>query len=191
MNVPNIIRPFGGVTGITMQPNGLDLGLDKDSVTSIQKLSTVPGSSTLSIGEVDTAKAIVVVNDPGSLRLDYLPIVSFANGTTLNTVMYSDAAVNAAHNLTVIEFSKIKSLQSGFLTGTSTSGTINITISAVDTSKALAFCSFACNSVDNHFYGYWGSWWGVFFNFASSTLLQLSPGGVYQTKVAWFVVEFL
>lgn len=190
MNVPNIIRPFGGVTGITMQPNGLDLGLDKDSVTSIQKLSTVSGSSTLSIGEVDTAKAIVVVNDPGSLRLDYLPIVSFANGTTLNTVMYSGAAVNAAHNLTVIEFSKIKSLQPGFLADTGATGTANITISAVDTSKALAFCSFACNDTGNHS-GYWGSWWSAAFNFASSTLLRLNPGGGYQTKVAWFVVEFL
>ena len=176
MNVPNIIRPFGGVTGITMQPNGLDLGLDKDSVTSIQKLSTVSGSSTLSIGEVDTAKAIVVVNDPGPLQRDYLPIVSFANGTTLNTVMYSGAAVNAAHNLTVIEFSKIKSLQSGYLADTGATGTVNITIGAVDTSKALAFCSHACDSVNNHT-GYWGSWWSVGFYFASSTLLQLRPGG--------------
>ena len=156
LKVPRVIRSFGDVAGITMQPNGLDLGLGGMSIKSIQKITTISGAATLTINKIDTAKSIVVVNDPGSLRFDYLPIVSFANDTTLNTVMYSGAAVNAAHNLTVIEFAKIKSLQSGFLADTGVTGTVNITISAVDTSKALAFCSFACNSVNNCA-GYWGS----------------------------------
>lgn len=193
MNIPKIIRPFGGVTGITMQPTGLDIGLGKSSITSMQRGATVSGSATIAISGVDLSRSIIVVDKPAAgVVYNQQPIITFASKSSLSTVKYDGAAVtSSSFYWTVLEFSKIKSLQSGLYSGTPSTGEAIVSISSIDPNKSLLFWS-AGGNLDTGPYQ-WGSWLNPYSIIPSSTSIKMIPGGgaVATIKIAWFVVELL
>ena len=102
--VPKIVRSFGTVSGITEQPTGLDFGLSGDLIKSIQKGT---GSGTFTINPVDTTKSIAFLSVQTGGIPSANPRIQLTNATTV-TVTNSHAYIE----WTVIEFKKIKSIQS-------------------------------------------------------------------------------
>ena len=119
MNVPKIIRPFGGVNGISMQPNGLDLGLQNASIKSIQS-GTTNGSVT--INAVDLNKAIARMRGYRGFN-DYYCYLSSA--TQLVT------ATGSSRQWEVIEFDKVKSVQRGIANASSPYDSVSVTVNAI------------------------------------------------------------
>ena len=114
MNVPKIIRPFGGVKGISMQPIGLDLGLGASNIKSLQRGNHTIG--TVTINAVDVTKTLV--RTPANGGYIYAsggsnsgcPYITLTNSTTITL---GDAVNGNSIDWEAIEFQNIKSLQSG------------------------------------------------------------------------------
>ena len=133
--VPKIVRSFGTVSGITEQPTGLDFGLSGDLIKSIQKgTGSGSGLKTITINPVDTTKSIAFLSVQTGNAPSANPRIQLTNATTV-TVTNSSASIE----WTVIEFKKIKSIQSGTATGASLCSSV---ISAVDGSKSNIFWSY-------------------------------------------------
>ena len=169
--VPKIVRSFGTVSGITEQPTGLDFGLSGDLIKSIQKGT---GSGAITINPVDTTKSIAFLSVQTGGVPSANPTIQLTNATTV-TVTNSSAGIE----WTVIEFKKIKSIQSGTATGLSDCSAV---ISAVNNSKS------------NIFWSYFGSSGTLTYvteaRFASTTSVSFSINAIIPWTVYWFVVEW-
>ena len=169
--VPKIVRNFGTVSGITEQPTGLDFGLSGDLIKSIQK---GVGSGTITVNPVDTTKSIAFLSVQTGGIPSANPRIQLTNATTV-TVTNSHVGIE----WTVIEFKKIKSIQSGTATGGSACSSV---ISAVDNSKSNIFWSY---------FGYTGTVTYVSAaRFASTTSVNFSFETDITCTVYWFVVEW-
>ena len=168
--VPKIVRNFGTVSGITEQPTGLDFGLSGDLIKSIQEGT---GSGTITIKPVDTTKSIA-----------FLSVQTGGTPTTNQTIQLTNATTvtvtnsNGYNEWTVIEFKKIKSIQSGTATGLSDCSAV---ISAVDNSKS------------NIFWSYFGSTSAPTYVITArvvSTSVYFGFSENISCTVYWFVVEW-
>ena len=173
--VPKIVRSFGTVSGITEQPTGLDFGLSGDLIKSIQKGAGLgAGSAAITINAVDTTKSIAFLSVQTGVYPSANPTIRLTDATTVTVT-------NASPNIewTVIEFKKIKSIQSGTATGTTSCSSV---ISAVNNSKS------------NIFWSYFGSS-ATLTNvqearFASTTSVSFTINAMIPWTVYWFVVEW-
>ena len=169
--VPKIVRNFGTVSGITEQPTGLDFGLSGDLIKSIQK---GVGSGTFTINPVDTTKSIAFLSVETGGVPSANPTIQLTNATTV-TVTNSSPYIE----WTVIEFKKIKSIQSGTATGAS--GCFPV-ISAVDGSKSNLFWSyFGSTSTSTYVFAA---------RFTSTTSVVFAFSEYISCTVYWFVVEW-
>ena len=120
MEIPKIIRSFGGVAGITMQPTGLNIGLGDSNIKSFQRGNHSIG--TVTINAVDPSKTLVRSPSWGG-QIDSTgggnsgcPYITLASATALTL----GSAYNVASiDWEAIEFQNIKSLQSGTLSASS------------------------------------------------------------------------
>ena len=130
--------------------------------------------SRYAINAVDTTKSIAFLSVQTGGVSSANPRIQLTNATTV-TVTNSSAFVE----WTVIEFKKIKSIQSGTATGTNTCSSV---ISAVDGSKS------------NIFWSYFGSSSTLTYvatvRFTSTTSIYFGFGENISCTVYWFVVEW-
>ena len=125
MEIPKIIRSFGGVAGITMQPTGLNIGLGNSNISNSNIKSFQRGNhsiGTVTINAVDPSKTLVRSPSWGG-QIDSTgggnsgcPYITLASATALTL----GSAYNVASiDWEAIEFQNIKSLQSGTLSAIS------------------------------------------------------------------------
>lgn len=188
-----MIRNFGA-KGIVQQPQGIDLGLGGGSIIkSIQRGSTSLGSSTnqtVNINAVDLSKAAVYISTRAPQN-GYFNTISveadFLSSTQLRLRRnYGEASLGAIVYWTVIEFEKVKSLQTGRVTygGLTLS---DVTISQINTTKSLLFFSY------QHAYG---NDQGAF-NYliaggivGNTTIRFESYSQTTPVYITWYVIEF-
>lgn len=169
--VPKIVRTFGTVSGITEQPTGLDFGLSGDLIKSIQKGT---GSGAITINAVDTTKSIAFLSVQTGGIPSANPRIQLTDATTV-TITNSSASIE----WTVIEFKKIKSLQSGTATGGASCSAI---INNVDTAKSNVFWSyFGATSILAYVLNAY---------FLDSTHVNFGFSANITCTVYWFVVEW-
>lgn len=129
LTIPNIIRQFGTVSGITEQPTGLDLGLQNASIKSIQSGNTSGG---VIINAVDLNKTIARLRGYRGFDDRYC---------YLSSATYLSASYGSMQ-WEVIEFDKVKSVQRGTANAASPYSSITVTINAIDTAKCALFYTF-------------------------------------------------
>jgi hypothetical protein len=178
MSVPGFNRPGDGA-GI------------KKSIKSIQRIAVTISSTTqtVTIAPVNPANTLVMMDLTGPVsNIAINPNIELTNATTLTISVNQYPSPSYTVYVTVIEFMNVKSKQTG--SATAISGNIpnpyNVTISAVNPSKCLAFASMTCSS------GATGP------DVASATVTNNKTLTIYSGygpglsgTVKWQVIEFL
>lgn len=186
-----MIRKFGGAAGIDGQPQGIDIGVGGSNIKSIQRglLNVSAAISDITISNVDLSKSIVIVKAActsfGSTAAYECVAQGFlTSGTNVRIKLgdhYSYNTVEVAWQ--VIEFNNVKSLQTGFATGGTTS------ISAVNMSKSVVFSS---EKITESGSGYdLARYFMNAVRLVTSTLLAFDRNGNATTlEIYWQVIEF-
>lgn len=183
-----MIRNFGGVTGVTNQPTGLDIGVGGGSnVKSIQRGVTTFSAITTNatIASIDLTKSIVKIsfvplNSNGQFGIVKAKLTSSTN-LELKQIAFTQATVVYWE---VIEFNNVKSLQTGMISLTATTNTV--TIAAVNTSKCIVFCSWDSNDVSGANIKQGHCSYGL----TSSTVLTVNQSDTVLHEIEWQVIEF-
>jgi len=177
---PNVV---GGITGTA------------SNIKSIQRgtISLTSGTSTTAtISAVDTSKSIILVCssiDSYGSNYDWASNWSVIPSFTSSTVVSfnrigTPTGSTVSISYQVIEFSNVKSLQTGMTSGVSTNTTVSATINSVDTLKSILFISARNNSIDDHY---------LTTNGWLSSATQITFRGMlnlFSVYYRWYVVEF-
>ncbi len=144
----------------------------------------------IAISSVDMTKSIVMIMFPGTTGTARERSVAAKLTTSTNLNLSTHVAVSLAFKVywTVVEFTNVKSLQTGSYNWTTTTATAEtvkqVTISSVNIDKSLVFISLKTNySYDNYiFFG--GA--GRLSNSSTLDLIRVDRAGI----VEWQVIEF-
>lgn len=186
-----LIRLFGGASGVTNQPQGLDIGIGGGNIKSIQRGTTtgiVAGQATqdIPISKVDPNKSIVLIeNTAGTAFATKLTLGQLTSETNLRLTRDGTTGLGATIFWQVVEFENIKSLQKG-VTNIATTGAI--TISSVNTLKTITFNSGLKSSAAST-----SDLAAIRMNLSSATNINVVVAGGeggYTADVGWQVVEF-
>lgn len=141
-----LTRLFGGASGITNQPQGLDIGIGSSNIKSIQQFAITMNAG---IGSVDTA--ISTVNSANTIALlgnqtnpsSNLQLTTISATVTTNTNLNLSRVASGSPTLivyvTVVEFQNIKSIQKGAVTKNSSSASVTASITPVVLNKSILF----------------------------------------------------
>ncbi|MCQ4363130.1 hypothetical protein KQR54_18700 [Mycobacterium gordonae] len=150
----DLIRKFGGVSGIAQQAAGIDLGLGGggSSVKSIQhlslSLSTGQTSVSGTISSVNVSNSIVLVTcEDANWDSATFVAANITDSTTVGLVRGGSQPTTQGYNVTVIEYNNVKSRQTGQVSIPSGTYDTTVTITAVNESKAYVVASFRTNTV--------------------------------------------
>lgn len=186
-----MIRKFGSIAGLEMQPSGLDVGLGGGSVSkSIQRGSTLllTGATTtinITITSVDMSKSIVIVSTipkAGSTQNAEIYVRGILTSSTNLQLVRNTGSGATDVSWVVVEFNNVKSLQTGSKSISVASATV--TVSAVNTSKSLLFASWTTADTTNSFEGLTN------YVLTDSTTLTFTQNGFYSKSIQWYLVEF-
>lgn len=186
-----MIRNFGA-TGLTIQPQGLDLGLGGSNIKSIQRGTFLWGTqltNTIAINAIIANNSIIIVGSGTTAAAGADSTVTSTSGTIIDnsSIKLDRFVATALSTLTVswcvIEFNNVKSKQSGSQTYTGWTETTGITIATINPLKSLVFYSFYSKesgtnigSLSLHAY------------IDSPTHVQIYPYGA--KNLTWQVIEF-
>ena len=163
-----------------------------DNIKSIQHISATIANGTktkaVAITTIDTAKTIVMLNGPGyenngSYPRNSMVQVTLTDATTVTFDTYDNTDDNIYVNAIVVEFWRVKSLQT--LSVAQTSATIATAITEVDSDKSLLFGSFTGMGTN---YKYSGSTRIYFASNTQVVTINKWYGASATAKV--YVVEF-
>lgn len=180
------IRQFGGVSGITNQPQGLDLGLAGTNIKSIQmgQVTTTLSTQSVTITAVNRANSIILCNSPSSGTdpsvEKFAP--TFVSDTSFNLVR-GTAGSSRTINYAVIEFNNVKSIQRG-ISATSV-GLAQVTVSPVNPLKSILLNNFIyLASVTNI------SLFNDNYRIVNSTTIELNDYSNGNSRNYWQLIEF-
>lgn len=163
---------------------------DKTSGSNIKSIqygaSGISGLySSLTISSVDLTKSVAILlgcsGYSGSPDGNLFSSISILDSTTLQ-IARGLSSNSITCSWCVVEFNNVKSLQKG--SSHITASTATVSISKVNLTKSLLFCSFRTSA--NPLYSLMLPYW----RFYSDSALYFSSAGVPDYTVEWQVIEF-